>query len=80
MAEVRTIEVWADTRGMATCKGCGAVITWAEIVRSGKKMCFDGEALALQTRYDHESARMIEAIEFETNHWASCPKAKEFKR
>jgi len=32
MSDVKLIEVWADTRGQAVCRGCGAPIEWAEVV------------------------------------------------
>jgi hypothetical protein len=77
---VRTIEIFADTRGKAICRGCGQPIEWAEIVKSGKKMCFNGEIVALSTRQEPETARLIEAADFATNHWGTCPKREEFKR
>ena len=40
---MKLIEVDGDTVGQARCCACHAPITWAEIVPSGKKMCFDGE-------------------------------------
>lgn len=80
MSDVKVIEVFADTRGQAICRGCGAPIEWAEIVKSGKKMCFDGQILALTTRHDPATQRLIERVDQATNHWATCPKAKDFKR
>ena len=80
MPDTRTIEVWADTRGKARCKGCQAPIEWAEIVKSGKKMCFDGEIVALRTRHDPQTHRLIEAVAFDTNHWGTCPQRAQFKQ
>lgn len=76
----KTIEVFADTRGRATCRGpkCGRSITWAEVVKSGKKMCFTGDPVALTTRHDEATHRLIEALPFDDNHWASCPDRKRF--
>jgi hypothetical protein len=73
-----TIEVFADTKGKARCRGCDAKITWAEIVKTGRKMCFDGEPVALRTRHD-TSHRLIEELDLSTNHWATCPEAGQFK-
>jgi hypothetical protein len=75
-----TIEIFADTRGKARCRLCDAPIEWAEIVKSGKKMCFDGEIVALTTRHEDATGRLIEAVAFDTNHWATCPNADDFRR
>lgn len=76
---LKTIEIYADTRGPGVCRGCGARIEWAEVVKSGKRMCFTGEIVALTTRRNDDK-RLIETVDFDTNHWADCPKAKDFKR
>lgn len=76
--EVKTIEVYADTRGRARCKGCDAPITWAQVVKSLKRMCFDGDPCALTTRHEPETRRLIEALPFDENHWASCPQREQF--
>jgi len=80
MTTARTIEVYADTRGPGRCSGCRAAIVWATVVKSGKKMCFDEPAIALTTRHEDSTRRLVEAIAFETNHWASCPASDQFKR
>ena len=77
---MNTIEIYSDSRGRAKCKGCGASIEWGTIVKSGKKMCFDGEIVALSTRHDPATHRLIEAVDFETNHWTSCPDRAQFKK
>jgi hypothetical protein len=79
MSDVKRIEIWADTRGKATCRGCRAPIEWAEVVKSGKRMPFDGEIVALQTRHDLATHRLIEAVDLSTNHWGTCPQAKSFR-
>ena len=74
------IDIYADTRGPAKCKGCGRAIEWATIVASGKKMCFDGAIVAL-SGYPHKvSGRRVESVDLATNHWATCPAAALFKR
>jgi hypothetical protein len=81
MAATRTMEIYADTRGVATCGGqhCGKRILWAVLVKSGKKMCFsDPELVALRTRRDRDG-RLIEEVEFAENHWATCPDARKFE-
>lgn len=78
---MKAIEIYADTRGVARCTGrtCGQRILWATIVASGRKMCFDDpEAVALQTRLEPSTNRVIEALDLEGNHWATCPDRKQF--
>lgn len=77
---MKTIQIYADTIGRATCKGCRAPITWAEVVTSGKRMCFDGQIVALSTHHDPATRRLVEVVDIATNHWASCPEIKSFKR
>ena len=79
---MKTIQIWADTRGRAVCHGdgCRAQIEWAEIVGSGKRMCFDLPIVALSTHHDPATRRLIEVVDLSTNHWASCPDATKFKR
>jgi hypothetical protein len=81
MAEntVQTIHVYADTKGPGKCRGCGASITWAEIVKSGKRMCFNGSPVALYTHHTTDM-RLVEAIDITENHWKSCPDADSFRR
>lgn len=79
MAVGRTIEVFSDSVGRAECRSCRAAISWAEIVKSGKKMCFDGEIVALRT-FHNEDHRLVLVVAFDTNHWRTCPNAKDHKR
>ena len=80
MAETRTTWVYADTVGRARCRdmNCQERITWAELVTSGKKMCFDGELVALKT--EDRDGRQVWEVDLDTNHWATCVGAKGFKR
>jgi hypothetical protein len=80
MSVVKTIQIFADTRGRATCRGCHAPIEWAEIVSSGKKMCFDGQIVALSTHHDPGTRRLVEVVDLATNHWATCSQRDQFKR
>jgi hypothetical protein len=77
---MKTIQIFADTRGLSTCKGCRARIEWAEIVGSGKRMCFDHQIVALSTHHDPATRRLVEVVDLSTNHWASCDQAAQFKR
>lgn len=76
----RVIEVWADTKGYAMCNGptCKTRLLWAELVKSGKKMCFNGTAAVVGSR--SQDGRLVEAFAFKENHWASCPDRRSFKR
>lgn len=76
----RTILVWHDTRGRARCKGCDARIEWAEVVGSGKRMCFDSDIVVLQTYVDQRSGRTIDVADLSRNHWATCVARDQFKR
>jgi hypothetical protein len=75
---MKTMEIYADTRGPGVCRGCHAPIEWATVVKSGKKMCFTGEIVALSTRHN-DDRRLIEAVDFDTNHWAACPARDQFR-
>lgn len=74
-----TVEIRARSKGLGTCRGCGASIEWGEIVKSGARMPFDPPIVALRTRHDN-AGELIEEVDLTTNHWATCPQAKAFKR
>lgn len=76
----KTIEVWADTRGRAQCKACGAGMTWAEVVATGKRMPFTGDPVALTTRHDSATRRLVEVLDLGANHWATCTDPNRFRR
>lgn len=83
MAKQKTIEVWDDTMSNPTpCRDdrCGAPLIWYEIVKSGKRMCFESTAVPLVTKTDEQTGRLIAVMDFEDNHWRSCPGASGFKR
>lgn len=76
-----SIEIYADSRGEGTCNGkhCGQKILWATIVKSGKKMCFnDLELPALRTYHEPATDRLIEVVDRDDTHWATCPDSKRF--
>jgi hypothetical protein len=75
----KTIQVWHDTRGRARCRGCDARIEWAEIVASGRRMCFDDDIVVLQTVRDPESHRLIDVVDLTRNHWATCVARDQFR-
>ena len=79
MATTKTTEIFADTRTHATCRGCEAPIVFAEIVKSGKRMPFDHPLVALQTRHEEATRRLIESVDLGTSHFASCRNADRFR-
>lgn len=81
MTDTRTIEVYDDTKSTRRCSGptCGATLTWYTVVKSGRPMCFTGDPVALTSRHD-DDRRLILALPFDENHWATCSDAASFKR
>jgi len=76
-------EIYADTRNVGTCNGrsCAKRILWATIAKSGKRMPFDDlELVALSTRLEPGTHRLLETVDLAGNHWATCPDAKGFKQ
>ena len=80
MATTKTTEIFADTRTHANCRGCDAPIVFAEIVKSGKRMPFDLPLVALQTRHEEATHRLIETVDLGESHFASCKAASQFRR
>lgn len=79
----KTIQIYADTRGIGKCNGpdCGARILWATVCGTGNKMPFsDVELVALKTEHERETGRLIETVDIDSNHWATCPNSKSFGR
>lgn len=78
---MKLIQVYADTVGRARCSGptCGAAITWATVVASGRKLCFDGELVALKTSMDADH-RQIWEVSGDDMHWATCLDVERFRR
>lgn len=60
---------------MAKCKGCGQEIQWCSMA-SGKSMPLDAKA----TSMIQVKEGIGEVIQVFTPHWATCPKAKSFKK
>jgi len=77
---MKTIDVWADTEGIGTCRdsACQKRILWAQIVKSGRRMCFEADAPVLKTAISPTDGRAIHSYDLADNHWATCPGAKGF--
>lgn len=82
MGNNKVIEIYKDTKGREVCNGttCRERLTWAEIVASGKKMCFSGDPAPVYMRNEMGTGRVIEALPFDKNHWATCPDRAQFAR
>ena len=82
MSIVKTIQIFADSRGRAHCSAasCRAGIEWAVIVASGKRMCFDAPIAVISEHVDPATRRRVQVVDLSTNHWATCPAREQFKR
>jgi hypothetical protein len=80
--DLKTINVWSDSRERGQCKGqsCRALIEWATIVASGRRMCFDAPVTAIRSFADPQTGRQVDVIDLAANHWATCPERKRFSR
>lgn len=65
------------------CRGCGADILWVTMP-SGKSMPLDAKSKKVIIEKEHhghgETRVLPELVNGYTPHWASCPKAAEFKK
>jgi hypothetical protein len=76
------LKIYADSKGPGKCRSCGASITWAEMVSSGKRMPFDGEIVAVKTEQPGIGERQIEHVDTTVNlsHFATCPDSEKWRR
>ncbi len=76
------LAVWDDTMGRAKCRSCDAKITWFQMVKSGKKMPFDGEPVYIKTETDPASGQLIGYVDSSINasHFATCPDRNDWRR
>ncbi len=77
---MQIVTVWARPRRQATCRGCGAPISFRQVVASGKWLPFDGDPVALRTRQDVETGRLVEDLDASDVHFRSCPNSADFRR
>lgn len=75
------IKIWVDSKGLSTCKSCGAPIEWAQVVASGSKMPFDAPIVSVSTETDPASARQIEVVDTSVtkSHFATCKDANDWR-
>ncbi len=78
------IQIYADSKARAQCRSCAAAITWAEVVKSGKRMPFDGEIVAVRTQGSilEGEGRLIEHVDttITKSHFETCPHAADWRR
>jgi hypothetical protein len=75
-------KIWKDTIRQDTCRSarCGRRIWWAQVVKSGRFMCFDQAPEALVTEVELETHREQITVDLAPNHYATCPGRQEFRR
>lgn len=76
------LRIYQDSKGMGTCRSCGAAIEWAELI-SGKRHPFNPPIVVLRTQGAIlDGTRTIETIDgnITTSHFSSCPQAKEWRK
>lgn len=74
------IRVWSRGKFTTACRSCGAPMTMAQVVASGKWMPFDADPVALKTSQDTTTGRLVEHLDPADVHFRSCPKASEHRR
>ncbi len=74
------LDIYRTGRGQGPCRGCGASILWAIVVKSGARMPFN-EIVPVDTRVD-DRGRTIDTVDtlVSVTHFATCPKRRQFKR
>lgn len=77
-----TTRIYADSIRAAKCRGrnCYRLIHFAQIVDSGKQMCFDVAPVAIEVQGDLLGGREIWLVDLSTNHWATCVDSPDFKK
>jgi hypothetical protein len=80
----KDIEIYADTVKYNACRGrgCGKMLTWAVVVKSGAHMCFTGKIEANGALKVATSAggRPTWTLPLERNHWKDCPDRDRFRK
>lgn len=81
-AKVKTSKIWADTIRHDTCKAasCRRPVVFAQNVKTGNYMIFDGVPAAIARERELETGRDMWTIELTTSHFATCPAKQQFRR
>ena len=72
--------IFQDSPYAGRCRGCGQPIVWVE-TRTGAKHPLNGEPIPITTQPDLFSGRVLMEIDtaITTSHFATCPRAEEFR-
>jgi hypothetical protein len=62
----------------AKCRSCGALITWAVLVKTNVRHPFNGEPEILM-RGGAIDRRAVVVVDLDTTHWATCPDAASWR-
>jgi hypothetical protein len=81
-AVMAEIQIYADSVGPGRCRSCGASITWAEVVKSSKRMPFGGEIVTLKSQGSVLEGRVKAFVDTTVNpsHFSSCPQAASWRK
>jgi len=76
-----TTAVWGDTVRPDRCKSprCRRPVWWAQNVRSGRWMIFDGDPRYLFTSEETETGRTLWTVDLALTHWGTCVDADRFR-
>ena len=75
-----TSEYYADTHESGTCRSCEKPIEFAVNVRTGKRMPFNTPIVALKTRHEDATHRLIETVDLAQSHFVDCPNRDQHRK
>jgi hypothetical protein len=75
------LAIWQDSKGLGTCRSCGAKVEWAELT-SGRRMPFDPPIVAVRSQGSVLDGRVIEMVDsaVSISHFATCPDANKWRK
>lgn len=78
----RRTKIWGDTIRQQVCKSvrCNKTVYFAQNVKTGTFMPFDGRPQALAVEVEIQTGREIWLIDLATSHFGSCVAAPSFRR
>lgn len=71
---------YADTHEPGECRSCGKPIEFAVNVRTGKRMPFNAPIVALKTKHEDATHRVIEEVDLAQSHFVDCPNRDQHRR
>ena len=74
------ISIFQDSRGLDSCRSCGAPIEWAETF-AGKRMPFDAPIVVVRTEGNPLRDRLLEYVDTDISksHFATCPDRDQWR-